>query len=102
MIQKEGETRKVPINIQGSNYELDMDCVVMAVGSKPDETLIESMGLEKTKYGNIKVDENYMTSDKKVFAGGDLIGTKSTVAWASKSGREAAESIKKYLKGENI
>lgn len=102
LIQKEGETRKVPINIQGSNYELDMDCVVMAVGSKPDETLIESMGLEKTKYGNIKVDENYMTSDKKVFAGGDLIGTKSTVAWASKSGREAAESIKKYLKGENI
>ena len=98
LVQKEGETRKVPINIDGSNYELEMDYVVMAVGSKADEELIDKMGLEKTKYGNISVDEKYMTSDSKVFAAGDLIGTKSTVAWAARSGREAAENIIEYLK----
>ena len=74
-----------------------MDYVVMAIGSKADEDLIDKIGLEKTKYGNIKVDEEYRTSDKKVFAIGDLIGTKSTVAWASRAGREATESILKYL-----
>lgn len=98
LVQKEGETRKVPVNIDGSNYELEMDYVVMAVGSKADEELIDKMGLEKTKYGNISVDEKYMTSDSKVFAAGDLIGTKSTVAWAARSGREAAENIIEYLK----
>lgn len=98
LVQKEGETRKVPVNIENSNYELEMDYVVMAVGSKADEELIDKMGLEKTKYGNINVNEKYMTSAEKVFAAGDLIGTKSTVAWAARSGREAAESIINYLK----
>ena len=45
LVQKEGETRKVPVNIDGSNYELEMDYVVMAVGSKADEELIDKMGL---------------------------------------------------------
>lgn len=98
LVQKEGETRKVPVNIENSNYRMDMDYVVMAVGSKADEQLIDEMHLEKTKYGNIVVDENYMTSSKGVFAAGDLIGTKSTVAWAARSGREAAENIIEYLK----
>ena len=47
-----------------------------------------------------KVDERYMTSRKGVFAGGDLIGTKATVAWAARSGRNASEEIIKYLLGE--
>ena len=97
LIQKEGETRKVPVNIENSNYELDMDYVVMAVGAKADEELIDKIGLEKTKYGNISVNEKYMTSDLKVFAAGDLIGAKSTVAWASRTGREAAMNIIEYL-----
>ena len=91
LVEKEGEKRPVPVNIENSNYLLDMDYVVMAVGSKPDEKI------EVTQYGNIKVDENYMTSKKGIFAGGDLIGTKSTVAWAARSGRNASEAIKKYL-----
>ena len=47
-----------------------------------------------------QVDERYMTSRKGVFAGGDLIGTKATVAWAARSGRNASEEIIKYLLGE--
>lgn len=97
LVEKEGEKRPVPVNIENSNYLLDMDYVVMAVGSKPDGEIVSKTKLEVTQYGNIKVDENYMTSKKGIFAGGDLIGTKSTVAWAARSGRNASEAIKKYL-----
>ena len=88
------------MNIEGSNYTLDMDYIVMAVGSKANKEVVEKTGLETTEYGNIKVDERYMTSRKGVFAGGDLIGTKATVAWAARSGRNASEKIEKYLLGE--
>ena len=97
LVEKEGEKRPVPVNIENSNYLLDMDYVVMAVGSKPDGEIVSKTKLEVTQYGNIKVDENYITSKKGIFAGGDLIGTKSTVAWAARSGRNASEAIKKYL-----
>lgn len=97
LIKKEGETREVPVQIQGSNYEMDMDYVVMAVGSKVEKELVESLDVSVLKRGNIEVDEQYMTSTKGVFAGGDLTGTKSTVAWASRSGKEASEEIMRFL-----
>ncbi len=97
LVKKEGEAREVPVDIKGSNYEIPMDYVVMAVGSKTEEILVKSLGVELTSWGNIKVDENYMTSKNKVFAGGDLSGTKQTVAWASRSGREAANAIMRFL-----
>lgn len=97
LIKKEGETREVPVDIIGSNYELPMDYVVMAVGSKIEEELVKSLGVELTPKGNIKIDENYMTSKNKVFAGGDLSGTKATVAWASRSGRDASIKIIEFL-----
>lgn len=53
--------------------------------------------MEKTQSGYIKVDENQMTSKEKIFACGDLIGDKSTVAWAARSGRDVAEKIEEYL-----
>lgn len=97
LVKKEGEAREVPVDIKDSNYEIPMDYVVMAVGSKTEESLVKSLEVELTSWGNIKVDENYMTSRDKVFAGGDLSGTKQTVAWASRSGREAANTIMKFL-----
>lgn len=97
LIKKEGETREVPVDIIGSNFEISMDYVVMAVGSKVEEELVKSLGLELTPKGNIKIDENYMTSKNKVFAGGDLSGTKATVAWASRSGRDASIKIMEFL-----
>lgn len=100
LVQKEGETRLVPQDIIGSNYIMDMDYVVMAVGSVTETNIVSKLGVELTKRGNIVVDENYMTSKRGVFAGGDLSGTKATVAWASRSGREAANSIIKFLEKE--
>ena len=97
LVQKEGETRKVPVNIEGSNYIIDIDYIVMALGSEP-EGFVKSLGLELNKWGRIQVDEKNRTSNSKVFAGGDIAGTKGTVAWAARSGREAAYSIMEYLK----
>ena len=97
LVQRQGETRKVPVNIEGSNFYLDMDYVVMALGSNTDEQLLEHLDIETTNRGTIKIDENYKTSKEKVFAGGDLAGAKGTVAWAARAGRDAAEAIKNYL-----
>jgi glutamate synthase (NADPH/NADH) small chain len=97
LVQKEGETRKSPVNIEGSNYFIDIDYIMMAVGSKPEGKLLESLGLELDKRGRIAVDKNNMTSKEGVFAGGDLAGTRGTVAWASRSGRDSAKAIMNYL-----
>ena len=93
LVKKEGENRLSPVNIEGSNFSLDMDYVVMATGSKPENNIIEKF--ERNEYGYIKIDENMQTSINKVFAGGDIVGQKATVAWASRSGRDAAEKILK-------
>lgn len=95
LVQKEGDSRLSPVNIEGSNFELDMDYVVMAIGSMPDENVISTLGLELNKKGYIQVDENYETSIKNVYAGGDVAGGKATVAWAARAGRDVAEIIKK-------
>ena len=97
LIQKEGETRKVPVNIPNSNYSVDIDYIVMALGSAP-EIFVKDLGLELNKWGYINVDEKNKTSKPKIFAGGDLAGEKGTVAWAARSGRNAAEAIIEYLK----
>ena len=96
LVQKEGETRKVPVNIQNSNYIIDIDYVVMALGSMP-EAFVKDLGIELNKWGYINIDEKNRTSNPKIFAGGDIAGSKGTVAWAARSGRDAANSIIEYL-----
>lgn len=97
LVQKDEESRPVPINIEGSNYEIDTDYVVMALGSTVSDEVLY-LGLTLNKWGNIYVNERYQSSNEKIFAGGDLAGCKGTVAWAACSGRDAANSIKEYLK----
>ena len=92
LVQKEGEKRLVPINIENSNYQIDIDYIVMALGGTVDkETML--LGLTLNKWGNILIDDNYKTSDNKIYSGGDVAGIKGTVAWAARSGREAAKNI---------
>ena len=97
LIYEEGK-RPYPVNIENSNYTLDMDYVVMAIGSCLEKNVID--GLEKNEWGKIKIDENYRTNIENVYAAGDVAGVKSTVAWASYSGREAAKKIYDDLKEE--
>ncbi len=96
LVQKEGETRLSPVNIEGSNYRMRMDYVVMAVGSKPEEKDIEEF--EKNKWGYVNTDEEKKTSIKNVYAIGDIAGNKQTVAWAARSGRDVALEIIEKLK----
>lgn len=100
LIQKPGETRLSPVNVEGSNFTVDADFVMMAVGSVPEENVVKSLGVELDRKNYIVINENNQTSKAKVFAGGDLSTFRKTgtVAWAGRSGREAAESILKFLK----
>ena len=97
LIKKEGEDRLSPVNVENSNYIVDADYVVMALGASP-EPFVKGLNLELNKWGNIEINENYETSREKIYAGGDLAGVRGTVAWAAYSGREAAKKIAKKLK----
>ena len=98
LVKKEGETRLSPVEIEGSNYEMDIDYVIMAVGAKTEEENLTKENVELTERKYVKINENYETSIEKVFAGGDLVGNTATVAWAARDGRNAAEKIRDYLK----
>jgi len=93
LVKAENEDRLVPVNVSGSEFYLNFDYIIMAVGAHLDKDIISKAGLELDKSGYIKIDENYNTSIKNVFAGGDLIGTKGTVSAANKTGIEAAKYI---------
>ena len=97
LVQKEGDTRLFPVNVEGSNYIIDADYVVMALGANP-ESFVKDLNLSLNKWGNIEINENYETSRPRIYAGGDLAGVRGTVAWAAFSGREAAKKIVEKLK----
>lgn len=92
LVKKEGDTRLSPVNIEGSNYILDTDYIVMALGSKTDD-FVQNLGLELDNKNNIIINENYQTSNPKIYAGGDVRGGMKTVAWAARDGRNIAEEI---------
>ena len=94
--KKEGESRLSPKEIENSDYTIDCDYVMMAIGSH-SSLEVEKLKLDKNK-GRILIDQNGKTSDNKVYSGGDVAGVKSTVAFASRSGRNAAYQIIEDLK----
>ena len=101
LVEKEGQSRPVPVTIEGSEYDIPMDIVVLATGSQTDVTALENIELNDRGY--IKIDENrraVLTNGTKsnIFAVGDVSGDKATVAFATRGGRDAAEEIIKYLK----
>jgi len=98
LVKKEESKKEIPINIEGEEYILPMDIVVMAIGAKPEINILESLDIELTAKGCIKINDKYQTNKEKYFSGGDVTGEKQTVAWAARSGREAGEEINKYLK----
>lgn len=99
LIQKEGETRLSPVNVENSNYLIDIDYVVMATGSMPEQDKIAEF--EHNKWGYIYVNEKMETSIKNIYAAGDIAGEKQTVAYAARSGRNVAEAIIEKFKKEN-
>ena len=93
--------RRCPLAIKGSNFVLDVDAVIMAIGTSPNP-LIKSTteGLEANRRGCIVADETAATSRKGVFAGGDAVTGAATVILAMGAGKTAAESIDNFIKSK--
>ena len=93
--------RRRPVVIEGSEFELPVDTVTMAIGTSPNP-LIKSTteGLEVNRRGGIVVNEDGLTSRSGVYAGGDAVTGAATVISAMGAGKTAAEAIDRYLKGK--
>jgi glutamate synthase (NADPH/NADH) small chain len=90
--------RRRPIEVPGSEFDLDVDCVIMSLGTSPNP-LIKSTtkGLEINKKGGIIVNEDGLTSREKVYAGGDAVTGAATVILAMGAGKTAAKAIDEQL-----
>ena len=93
--------RRRPIEVKGSEFELDVDCVIMALGTSPNP-LIKSTtkGLEINRKGGIVVNEDGLTSRENVYAGGDAVTGAATVILAMGAGKLGAKSIDEYLQSK--
>jgi len=94
--------RRKPIEKVGSNYEIPVDCVIMAIGNTPNPLIRSTTdGLEANSHGCIIVDEATMATTRKgVYAGGDAVTGAATVILAMGAGKEAAASIDAYIKSK--
>ncbi len=96
--------RRRPIPMPGSEYELEIDQLIPAIGQRPDLSSIEDViGLEFSRWGTTDVDAiTYATGREGVFAGGDLQTGPWVAIGAIAAGQEAAESIVRYLDGADM
>lgn len=93
--------RRRPVPIAGSEFWLEVDTVIVAVGASSNPIIqMTTPGLDVTKRGTIRSDESGATSRPGVFAGGDIVRGGATVLLAMMDGRRAAEAIHRYLMGE--
>lgn len=94
--------RRRPVVKEGSEFELEVDCVIMSIGTSPNP-LIKSTtkGLETQKWGGIIADENGLTSREGVYAGGDAVTGAATVILAMGAGKTAAAAIDEYIQNKN-
>ena len=93
--------RRRPVPVEGSNWVLDCDAVVIAIGTSPNPLIRSTTkNLNTTKKGGIEADENGQTSREGVFAGGDAVTGAATVILAMGAGKTGAKSIDKYIKSK--
>ena len=90
--------RRRPVPIEGSEFELDVDTVIMAIGTSPNPLIKNTTeGLEVNRRGGIIVNEDGLTSRNAVYAGGDAVTGAATVISAMGAGKVAAKAIDEYL-----
>lgn len=92
--------RRRPVEVKGSNFIIDVDVVIVAIGQGPNPILTQNTeGLKLRRSGNIEADdETGKTSRKGVFAGGDIVTGAATVILAMGAGRKAAAAMDEYLR----
>jgi glutamate synthase (NADPH/NADH) small chain len=91
--------RRRPVEVPGSEYVIDVDCVIMAIGTSPNPLIKNTTaGLEVNSHGGIIVEESTgKTSKEGVYAGGDAVTGAATVILAMGAGKTAAKAIDEYL-----
>lgn len=90
--------RRRPIPVEGSEFQIEADCMIMAIGTSPNPLIRSTTpGLEVNRRGCLVVDENEMTTKDGVYAGGDAVTGAATVISAMGAGKKAASSIDEYL-----
>ena len=93
--------RRSPVPVPGSEFEIEADSVIMALGTSPNPLIARTTaGLETNRRGCIVADEDGVTTRPGVFAGGDAVTGAATVILAMGAGRKAAAAIDRYVKGK--
>ena len=94
--------RRRPIKIEGSEFVLDVDAAIMALGTSPNPLIRSTTkGLEANKRGCLIADETMKTTREGVYAGGDAVTGAATVILAMGAGKTAAESMDRYIREKN-
>ena len=94
--------RRRPMPVEGSNFVLEVDCMIDALGTSPNPLLrMTTPGLEADKHGCLIADEKGKTTHDGVFAGGDAVTGAATVILAMGAGKTAATAIDEYIKNKN-
>lgn len=93
--------RRRPVEKQGSAFEMEVDCVILALGTSPNPLIKKTTpGLQTKSRGEIETDENGKTSIEGVFAGGDAVSGAATVILAMGAGKAAAKAIDEYIRSK--
>ncbi|MFR9651054.1 MAG: NADPH-dependent glutamate synthase [Rikenellaceae bacterium] len=91
--------RRSPVVKAGSEFDIEADVVIMALGTSPNPLIpTTTAGLETNRWGCVVADDDGVTSRKGVFAGGDVVTGAATVILAMGAGRKAAAAIDKYIR----
>lgn len=101
--QRDAKNCPLMKEVPGSEFDIDADLVIIAIGFVHPEhnALLNDLEVDFDSRGNVKTDESFMTSRKGVFAAGDMRRGQSLIVWAISEGRRAAYNIDKYLMGES-
>ncbi|MEE1318451.1 MAG: FAD-dependent oxidoreductase, partial [Ruminococcus sp.] len=94
--------RRRPVVVEGSEFVLDVDAVIISIGTSPNPLIkATTKGLDTQKWGGIIADENGLTSREGVYAGGDAVTGAATVILAMGAGKTAASAIDEYIQNKN-
>ena len=101
--QKDDKGCPLMREIAGSEFEIEADLILLAVGFlHPDhQGMFKDLKVELDGRGNVKTNDNYMTSKKGIFSAGDMRRGQSLIVWAISEGRRAGRAIDEYLMGKS-
>jgi len=95
--------RRRPVPIEGSEFNVDVDTLILAISQEPDVSLLDGNKLNVSKWNTLEVDpDTLLTNVEGIFAGGDVITGPNTVTEAMAHGKVAAQMIDKYIRGEKL